>query len=238
LKGAKIKEINKGAMELCVTHNKNKWRIITVYSQNIEETLDSLMEKIEEKKEDYLMIGGDYNARTGNEGGPIVTGKKKEKEARRSRDKVTNREGRIMINNLKKRGWMILNGSFDREGEWTYIGEQGSSVIDYMVTNEKAIEEIKTVEEGNRTKSDHVLLEVELEGASKKKTKRKEKVEVERSVWTQEGIEQYHEKCETCTKKSSQEIWTEIKKKEDSITRIKKKVIPWKLGRKEWHSKE
>jgi len=28
LKGAKIKEINKGAMELCVTHNKNKWRII------------------------------------------------------------------------------------------------------------------------------------------------------------------------------------------------------------------
>jgi len=75
------------------------------------------------------------------EEGPIVTGKKKEKEARRSRDKVTNRKGRIMVNKLKERGWMILNGSFNREKEWTYIGEQGSSVIDYVVTKEK--EDIK-----------------------------------------------------------------------------------------------
>jgi len=124
---------------------------------------------------------------------------------------------------------------------WRYIGEQGSSVIDYVVANEKAIEEVKKMEEGNRTESDHVPLEVELEGASKKRTKRKEQEEVERSVWTQEGIEQYHEKCEgwTCTKESSEEMWTEIKEKvKDSITKVRKKVIPWKLGRKEWHSKE
>jgi len=241
MKGAKIKEMNKGAMELCVTYNNNKWRIITVYSQNIEEMLDSLMEEIEEEKEGYLMIGGDYNARTGNEGGPIVTDKKKGKEIRRSRDKVMNREGRIMVNKLKERGWMILNGSFDKEGEWTYIGEQGLSVIDYVVTNDKAIEEVKKVKEGNRIESDHAPLEVELEGAIKKKTKRKEQMEVERSVWTQEGIEQYHEKCEgwSCTKESSEEMWTEIKKKvENSITKVKKKLIPWKLGRKEWHNKE
>jgi len=50
LKGAKMKENNKRAMELCVTHNKNKWRIITVYSQNIEGTMDSLMEEIEKKR--------------------------------------------------------------------------------------------------------------------------------------------------------------------------------------------
>jgi len=43
--------------------------------------------------------------------------------------------------------------------------------IDYVVTKEKAIEEIKTVEEGNRIELDHVPLEVELEGASKKKKK-------------------------------------------------------------------
>jgi len=36
-----------------------------------------------------------------------------------------NREGRIMVNKLKERGWMILNGSFDKEGEWRYIGEHG-----------------------------------------------------------------------------------------------------------------
>jgi len=138
------------------------------------------MEEIKEEKEGYLMIGGDYNARTGNEEGPIVIDKREEKETRRSRDKVTNREGRIMINKLKKREWMILNGSFNKEGEWTYIGEQGSSVIDYVITNEKGIEEIKIVEEGNRTESDHIPLEVELEGASKKKAKRKKKVEMDR----------------------------------------------------------
>jgi len=75
------------------------------------------MEEIEEKKERYLMIGGDYNARTGSKGRPIVIGKKKEKETRRSRDKVINRERRIMLNKLKERGWMILNESFDKEGK-------------------------------------------------------------------------------------------------------------------------
>jgi len=67
LEGARIKEMNKGAMELCVMYNKNKWRIITIYSQNVEETLVNLREEIEEEKEGHLMIGGDYNARTGNE---------------------------------------------------------------------------------------------------------------------------------------------------------------------------
>ena len=28
---------------------------------------------------------------------------------------------------------MILNGSYEREGGWTYIGEAGISVIDYAI---------------------------------------------------------------------------------------------------------
>lgn len=35
---------------------------------------------------------------------------------------------------------MILNGSYNKEGEWTYIGETGASVIDYVIANEKAEE--------------------------------------------------------------------------------------------------
>lgn len=50
---------------------------------------------------------------------------------------------------------MILNGNGKREGGWTYIGEVRASVIDY-VSNGKAIEEVKKIEEGNRTESDHV----------------------------------------------------------------------------------
>lgn len=51
-----------------------------------------------------------------------------------------NREGRILVNKIEERGWMILNGSYNKEGEWTYIGETGASVIDYVIANEKAEE--------------------------------------------------------------------------------------------------
>lgn len=49
------------------------------------------------------MIGGDFNTRTGSEGGPIGIGEKKKEEERRSRDKVTNREGRAMLNKIGER---------------------------------------------------------------------------------------------------------------------------------------
>lgn len=41
-----------------------------MYSQDIKE-MDIITEKIEEREEKYLMIGGNYNARTGNKGGLI-----------------------------------------------------------------------------------------------------------------------------------------------------------------------
>lgn len=44
------------------------------------ETMEEIMEYIQEEKEEHLVIGGDYNARIGNKGGPIREDKKKEKE--------------------------------------------------------------------------------------------------------------------------------------------------------------
>ncbi|XP_020298200.1 vicilin-like seed storage protein At2g18540 [Pseudomyrmex gracilis] len=134
---------------------------------------------------------------------------------------------------------MILNGSNRKQGEWKYIGEQGASVIDYVVTNEKAIEEVRKVEEGSRTESDHVPMEVEIEGIRRKRRKESGCVEVKRSVWSVEGIEHYHEKCEGCTETNIEEMWSAMENKvKESIMRVKKKVTPWRLGRKEWHSKE
>lgn len=93
---------------------ENRWNIITVYSQNIEETMEIITEYIQEEKEEHLVIGGDYNARTGNRGGPIREDKEKEKEgeSRNSRDKMINKERRVLINKIEERGWMILNGSY------------------------------------------------------------------------------------------------------------------------------
>lgn len=148
-----------------------------------------------EEEEDYVLIRGDFNARTGNEGGLIVYEEEKGEGKRRSKDKTINREGKVLLNKLQEKGWMILNDSGEKEGGWTYIGERETSVIDYAVVNEKAREEIETVIKGERTESDHVPIEVTLKEVEEEDKEKKIKIEVERSVWIEEGIEQY-KRCE------------------------------------------
>lgn len=64
-----------------------------------------------------LLVGGDFNARTGSGGGPIREEEVRERnEIKSSVDKVVNREGRILISRLEERGWTILNGSFRKKG--------------------------------------------------------------------------------------------------------------------------
>jgi len=112
-----------------------------------------------------------------------------------------NKNRRILINKIEERRWAILNGSFGKEGGWTYIGEIESSVIDYIVENDKAIEEIRMVEEGNKTESNHIP-EVEIMGPkTSKKSGRNTVVEIERSNWTEEETRSYQENCScwSCT---------------------------------------
>lgn len=44
------------------------------------------------------MIGGDFSARTGIEGGPLREDDGKVRRTRKSKDKVVHNEGRILIN--------------------------------------------------------------------------------------------------------------------------------------------
>lgn len=64
-------------------------------------------------------LGGDLNASMGEEGGPIRESGGGEENSRRSRDKTVNKEGKILIEKIINRGWMILNCSYDREGGCT-----------------------------------------------------------------------------------------------------------------------
>lgn len=87
-------------MKVKFKHNNNKWRIIILYNQNIEEILGNVMQEIKEK-EGYLLLGDDFNARTGDEGGPIGMVEEKEEKKSKFRDKVINEEGQI--NNVRKK---------------------------------------------------------------------------------------------------------------------------------------
>lgn len=91
-------------MEINVKLNKSKWKIVTVYSRNMVETLDYLETKIKEEEKDLLLLGGNFNVRTASEGGLIGVREKKEEAKRRSEDRVINKEGRVLLNGIKERG--------------------------------------------------------------------------------------------------------------------------------------
>lgn len=76
------------------------------------------------------VIEGDFNTRTGEEGGGIREEDWEEMGGgRRSKDRKINREGRLLLERIEKVGWEIFNGGTkgDEEGEWTYTGARGES---------------------------------------------------------------------------------------------------------------
>lgn len=166
------------------------------------------MKEIKEEKEEYLLIGRDFNARTGNGDGPIGTRVKKEEERRRSKDKTTNRERKEMLNKLEEKRQTILNGNYEKEGGWTYIGDNSTLVIDYVVANEKALEEVRNIVEGNKTESDHVPLEMELEGEVEEEKRKSDYIIKEKSIDIEDGVDYYHSKSKG---------WRETKNKNGEI---------------------
>lgn len=66
----------------------------------------------------------------------------------------------------------------DEEGEYTYVGSNGDTVIDYMIGKEEIRERVRRLEVGDRIDSDHqpLMVYVEEKGTRKSgKAKEKEK---------------------------------------------------------------
>ncbi|KAJ3666595.1 hypothetical protein Zmor_002032 [Zophobas morio] len=98
-------------------------------------------------------------------------------------------------------GWEILNGNKegDEEGEWTYVGARGESIIDYGIVKEEAWEEIESFKVGERVESDHMPLEMKIKGNEQeyeKQERRHERKELEKRIWDDEGIQRYRSRLE------------------------------------------
>lgn len=111
-------------------------------------------------KEGYVIIGGDFNIRIGNGGSLVrVSNTDIECEERGSKDRYCSANSESFLKFCYENGWSILNGNVkgDEMGEHTFIGARGSSVIDYVLVNDKAREVIRKFRVIDRVESDHII---------------------------------------------------------------------------------
>ncbi|TGZ50928.1 hypothetical protein DBV15_11860 [Temnothorax longispinosus] len=89
LKLIKVREISDKVVESRLEYNGNKWRINTLYSQKMKDTMETLREKVQEENEEWLL--------SRSKGVPINKEEEKEKRSktRKSVDKVKEVESKL-----------------------------------------------------------------------------------------------------------------------------------------------
>lgn len=134
--------------------------------EGVEKMIDKMERWVRAKEEQVkTLIGRDFNARTAEEGGWIEGGEE-EKRGRWSKDKKWNGEGKQLIEFLEEWGLGILNGRVrrDEEGEFTFTGGKGPTVIDYVIGNGEVEKRVERLRVGDKIDSDHHPLEVWIRG--------------------------------------------------------------------------
>ena len=123
----------------------NQTRSVKAELEKIEETLSIINNKY---KSAPIFLGGDFNARIKNRG--TIDEEQLPTEAhfdlsRESLDQIINKRGQELLNFGDRNEFFIVNGRFagDQPAKYTYVGTQGSSVIDLVLCNVNAIYSIK-----------------------------------------------------------------------------------------------
>lgn len=169
----------------CLTLENKKFDVITVYNnEGLSKVANKMSVILEDRlsKGNGLVILGDWNARTACESGIIDCDSddisRNYSSHRNSEDAILNTEGKKLINLCSEYGLRILNGSIagDKEGKLTYVGEVGSSVLDYIIIKEDEEESpIKSMKIVPRLESDHlpITFEVKVKSTGKVTDKKK-----------------------------------------------------------------
>lgn len=133
------------------------WRIVGVH---INEDLEVKLEELEDgwkKLEVKIIVGGDFNARTGEEGGEDWEEREEEKRSRRSKDRKMNKDGKIITREDRRTGMDdFLMGIAEgmRKGSLRTRG-QGSVSDRLRVGSAEAKEGVESLEMGNKIDLDH-----------------------------------------------------------------------------------
>lgn len=113
-----------------------------------------LYESLREFDTNELIVIGDLNGRTGTE--QVFLSYKN--VIRKSKDTTVNNKGRKIIDLCNSCGLTVVNGcaSNDLEGNFTFIGGQGCSVIDYCLVGLEIQNRVKRFEIDLQDYSDHL----------------------------------------------------------------------------------
>ncbi|KYN00148.1 hypothetical protein ALC62_09082 [Cyphomyrmex costatus] len=246
-----IKEEEVGIISTEVILKGKKRRIISVYGeQGGKRLIEKLEEIIRDEEIRELIIGGDFNIRTGELGGIELN---EDVSVRYSKDKVVGNNGKRLIEWAEDNGLYILNGctAGDWEGEYTYVGARGCSVIDYILVSEVLHGRITEFRVDVRVDSDHQPLRLKmLEIGAEDDNTEVEKDEgrtIEIISWDKEAIEIYQEKTEIWEHGREldqqepkdvvdmEEMWDRIKSFVHNAMVKKRRIIRRKaLGYKDW----
>ena len=201
------KEIVELTGERIIKHNmlerrlklkEKTYKILTVYSrpEDEENIWTILNENMEDWEESAILVGGDFNARIGEKG--LWNREYTEEdnvEKRPTQDRTLNSRGKRLIEECEEKGWQILNGNItgDEKGNFTYIGEKGASVIDYVLGNDKALEEVEYFKIEENINSDHLPLNVSLSTEVHIEEQKNETRRVVQ-IWDEEAVKRFKEK--------------------------------------------
>ncbi|XP_066593188.1 golgin subfamily A member 6-like protein 22 [Prorops nasuta] len=234
---------HEGIMEIGIKIEEEEWRIIALYvgkgMRSIEEGIKRAIERGQGKR---CLVGGDWNARIGELGGEGEEGEEME-EKRRSKDKVVNAEGMRMMDIIGEMGMEVWNGKVegDREGEFTYVGHMGRSVIDYVVGDREARMGVKEIEVEVRTESDHLPIVVRLGREKRRRGRKMEKAGIRRE-WKEELVEEFRKKVEGMEEGEGEgvkERWEDLQEKMRGIVEgIKGKQKGGKENKRGWWDEE
>lgn len=182
---------HKNMQERTLIWQKEAIKVITIYNTENLNTLQNILQEADVRGR-KLIIGGDFNVRTGEKGG-IIDRENGIEIKRKSKDKIINKEGEKLIEIIENNGWTILNGNTeeDTRGEFTYIGPRGQSVIDYGIVNEEGLDAIKSFKIGNRIESDHQPIIIELKNVIDARDENNKREVVN---WREDGVLYFKEK--------------------------------------------
>jgi hypothetical protein len=91
---------------------------MTIYSKEMKTTVRGAKDRIKEKREECMLLGGNFNGRIEKRGARNLE-EEREDGKRKSKNNVKNAKGKRLMEWIEENGWEVLNGNKegDEEGE-------------------------------------------------------------------------------------------------------------------------